>query len=149
NPTCQLDRLEQLGKDETGRFAGTASSGAQVRRDVTEQLDVDDALRAIAVVAGAPRGDGERGVLDLEGEAPPVGGDDQHIRHLAVVYCFVIDLNVRLGKRTARPVADQVLAAQVVPALGRVGDGVPGATVGEMIATSAAASDQPRVGAAG
>jgi hypothetical protein len=116
HPTRQLDRLEQLGKDEAGRLAGKATSDAQVPRDVTEQPDVDDALRAKAVVAGAPRGDGERGVLDLEGEAPPVGEDDQYIRHLSVVHRFVIDLNARLGKGTPGPIADQVLAAQVVPA---------------------------------
>jgi hypothetical protein len=120
-----------------------------VRRDVTEQPDVDDAMRAIAVVAGAPRGDGERGVLDLEGEAPRVGEDDQHIRHLSVVHRFVIDLDARLGKGTVDPITNQVLAAQVVPALGRVGDGVEGATVGEVIAPSAAPSDQTRIGAAG
>jgi hypothetical protein len=66
-------------KDEAGRLAGAATSGAQVRRGVTEQPDVDDAERAIAVVASAPRVDGERGILDLESEAPPIGEDDQRI----------------------------------------------------------------------
>ena len=56
HPTRQLDRLEQLGKDEAGRFAGTATRGAQVRRDVTEQPDVEaDTVRYGASAASPIR----------------------------------------------------------------------------------------------
>ena len=74
--------------------------------------------------------------LDLERKASPVGEGDQHIRNLPVVHRLVVDLDACLGIVPPRPVANQVLATQVVPTLARVSNRVSCVPVSEVIAAA-------------
>ena len=99
-------------------------------------------------MARLPGVDRERSILDLEGEPSTIPEDHEHIWDLPVVHRFVVHLHTCLRIVAPYPVADQVLGAQVVPALGRVGDRVDQVAVGEVIPAAATTRDQARILAA-
>ena len=96
-----------------------------MRRQMAEQPDVEHALLRVAAMATLERLPGERRVLELETEAPPVRELHEHVGALAVVERFLIDNDTRLRVAVAEALAEQRSAELVVVALRAVSGGAP------------------------